>query len=413
VTEGVLPTRAREHGAADPPQASAPVVPPVAPPTTTASATQEPANEEEENETEGSVDDSESDRRPPVLGYLRFDPPEVQGGGTAILSVGSTDDLSGVKLVYGSIRSPSGAASLQFSARDMTGDGVFSTPIAIPTQAETGDWFVSGLQVADKADNAISLAFVRATVPQGGTLRVISDDSDSTAPAVHRVWLVKGFVDVGEANRIVVDVDDDSSGVALVTGAFQSPSKAAFIPFTCAASGEASWEGDVPVPANADCGEWTLKQLRVLDKANNNAFLSMDAPQVGRVRFVVSGGGQCDSDPPVVDAMHFTPTIVSNATATIVNVIVAARDDGSGVDSLTGWIEGPVATNGQPPKISFLVKPDSRDQDAPMTARITVPQYAAQGVWRVTIAQVMDKARNTRTYNRDDPVLREASFTVE
>jgi hypothetical protein len=61
----------------------------------------------------------------------------------------------------------------------------------------------------------------------------------------------------------------------------------------------------------------------------------------------------------------------------------------------------------------FAATSDPRDPEAPMIARITVPQFAAQGIWRVTIAQVSDKARNTRTYNRDDPALREAHFTVE
>src|SRR5207245_647188 len=48
--------------------------------------------------------DPESDRRPPVLEYLRFDPPEIPDGGVTTLSVGAVDDLSGVKTVYGVLR---------------------------------------------------------------------------------------------------------------------------------------------------------------------------------------------------------------------------------------------------------------------------------------------------------------------
>jgi hypothetical protein len=408
--DGIAPSPAPQSA----PKTAPPNVPPVAPPsgsaTSTSAATEEPAKEKD---TAAPVDDPESDRRPPVLEYLRFDPPETKGGGTAILSIGATDDLSGVKLVYGSVRSPSGAASVQFSARDATGSGVLQASIPIPLQAETGDWFVANMQLVDKADNGLSLAFARATVPAGGTLRVYSEDSDSTAPQVHRVSVLKGAVDAGETNRIIVDVDDDRSGVALVTGAFQSPSKAAFIPFTCTPSSPSSWEGDVSVPANADCGEWTLRQLRVVDKANNSAFLPIDDPQIGRVSFVVSGGGQCDSEPPIVDSVFFAPTVVSNAATTTVIITIAAHDDVSGVASISGWIDGPVAANGQSPRISFAATPDARDPEAPMTARITVAQYAAQGIWRVTVGQVVDKAHNTRTYNRNDPVLRDAYFTVE
>jgi hypothetical protein len=397
---------------------------PVPPPTTTSTPTSPapapaPAaataaqDSVKEPETPTESEDPESDRRPPVLQFLRFDPQETKGGGTTTLSIGSTDDLSGVKLVYGSVRSPSGTATLQFGARDAGSSGVFVATIVIPAQAETGDWFVANLQIVDKADNALALVFARATVPEGGALRVVSEDSDSKPPNVRRVFLVKGAVDAGESNRIVVEVDDDRSGVALVMGAFQSPSKAAFIPFTCAPSEGPSWEADVPVPVHADCGEWTLRQLRVVDKANNSEFLSMDAPQIGHVGFIVSGGGACDSEPPFVDSIFFAPSIVSNAAAATVVLTIAAHDDASGVASISGWIEGPVATNGQAPRMPFAATPDPRDAEAPMIARITVPQFAAQGIWRVTVAQVSDKARNTRTYNKDDPALREANFRVE
>jgi hypothetical protein len=387
-----------------------PAAPTPAAETPPAAATQD-AVKEPENATES--EDRESDRRPPVLQSLLFNPPETRGGGTVTLSIGSVDDLSGVKLVYGSVRSPSGSASLPFSAREASGAGVFVTTLVIPAQAETGEWFVASLQIVDKADNTLALVFARATVPEGGALRVVSDDSDSKPPDVSRVFLVKGSVDAGESNQIVVDVVDDRSGVALVMGAFQSPSKAAFIPFNCAPGSGSSWEGDVPVPVHADCGEWTLRQLRVVDKANNSVFLAMDAPQIGHVGFVVSGGGACDSEPPVVDHFYVAPTIVSNAAAADVVLTIGAHDDASGVASISGWIEGPVATNGQSPRMPFAATSDPRDPEAPMIARITVPQFAAQGIWRVTIAQVSDKARNTRTYNRDDPALREAHFTVE
>jgi len=365
------------------------------------------------DDTARPPDDPESDRRPPVLQSLRFDPPQIKDGGAAVLYLGCVDDLSGVKAVFGSVRSPSGAAMIPFSARPVN-DGEFSAPIAIPARGETGDWFVANLQIIDKAENNLTLSFARATVPPGGTFRVVSDESDATAPEVHRVSVLKANVDAGERNTIVVDVEDDPSGVALVSGAFQSPSKSAFIPFNCIQNGDSpSWEGAIAIPENADCGEWTLRQLRVVDKANNSAFLSMDSPQIGRVSFFVSGGGACDAEPPVVDAMYFSPTAVSNATASEVVVTVQAHDDQSGVATVSGWIDGPVADNGQPPRIYFECRADPHDDRAPMTARITVPQFAARGTWTVTLAQVSDKARNTRSYNRNDPALRDATFTVE
>ena len=390
------------------PPVASPASPPVAP------AVPHPVSSPAKTkETPALVDDPESDRHPPVLQFLRFDPPEIQDGGAAVLSVGASDDLSGVKTVSGTVRSPSEAAVIFFVAQDTTGSGVFSASIAIPRQAETGDWFVGGLQIVDKANNPLIAAFPKTAVPTGGRLRVASAESDSTAPSVHRVWVDKGTVGAGEKNWLGVDVDDDRSGVASITGVFQGPSKSAFINFSCRPNGETSWAGDVVVPANADCGEWTLQQLRVADKANNTAFLTMDSPEVGRVSFTVAGGGGCDSDPPVIDALYFAPAIVSNTSASELTVTVAVHDEGSGVAFLTGRIDGPVSTSGQVPRIFFTSQPDPRNPDAPLTARITVPQFAASGIWRVASVEVTDKAHNRRIYNRADPVLAEAGFTVE
>jgi hypothetical protein len=359
------------------------------------------------------VEDAQSDRQPPSLQFLRFDPPEVGDGGVVTLSVGAVDDLSGIKSVYGTVRSPNGAAVVPFTAQDASGSGVFTAAIAIPRHAETGMWFVGTLRLVDGADNPQAFSYAATSVPQGGAVRVVSENSDAKAPDVHRVWVDKDTVGAGERTQIEVDVDDDSSGVASVTGSFESPSKSATIPFSCRPNADGPWVGDVQVPANADCGEWSLKQLRVADKANNTAFLTPDSPEVGRVGFLVTGAGACDSEPPVVDSVDVSPARVSNATANEIVLTVIAHDDGSGVASLSGRFQGPGSSNGPVPSIYFSCLPDPNDPSAPMTARIVVPALASKGIWRVSLMQVVDKAHNTRNYNRNDPALLNASLTVE
>jgi hypothetical protein len=396
------------------PTASAPVSAPTSLDTSQAA---NPARIEEpipSAETAVAPDDPHSDRQVPALESLRFDPQEINDGRVAMLSVGASDDLSGVKLVFGTLESPSGAADIPFTAEDATGSGLFTAGIAVPQRAETGDWFVGTLRIIDRADNALTLAFERSTVPQGGTLRVVSEESDSEAPDVRGVAIDKGQLDPGETNRIMVTVEDDRSGVASVTGAFQNPSKSAFIPFTCRPNGSpTSWVSDVPVPANADCGEWTLRHLRVADNANNTAELSGEAPPLGGASFVVASHGACDSEPPIIDAMSFSPAIVTNTVATEILLTVEAHDDGSGVASLFGRIEGPAAANGQVAWIRFECAPNPGDPRAPMTATVSVPQYASRGVWSVVWVQVTDKARNSHPYYKDAPALAGARFTVE
>lgn len=403
------------HGADVSPRSDSPIhqPAPVAAPPPAPNGVQADESRKEDEAAPALADDPESDRHPPVLVSLRFDPPEIRDGNAATLLVGVTDDLSGVKLVFGTLRSPSEVAIVPFSAQDPAGSGVFTAKIAIPRQAETGDWFVGSLQIMDKANNPLNLVYAKATVPPGGSLRVTSDDSDSAAPDVHRVSVDKGTVGAGEKVHVIVDVSDDRSGVASVTGTFQSPSRSAYVPFVCRESGESTWAGDVPIPPNADCGDWTLSQIRAADKANNTAYLTGGSPQLGNVGFVVSGGGGCDADPPVIDSLFFSPARVSNAAASEITLTFSIHDDGSGVGSLSGRIEGPVSADGQVPKIFFAWASDPRRPDAPIAASISVPQFAARGLWSVVLVQVMDKARNTRTYNKGDGALLNASFMVD
>ena len=323
----------------------------------------------------------------------------------SILAVGTSDNLSGVKSVTGTLLSPSETAVLTFTAHAAGDGGVFSASVNIPRRAETGDWFVGTLLITDRADNPLSLSFRKGSTPQGGSLHVVSAESDSAAPTLRNITVEQGTISPGEKNVIVVEVEDDRSGVASVTGAFQNRSKTALIPFSGRPRGEPVWAAEVGVPENADCGEWTLRHLMLTDHAKNNVVLDSTDPLVGRTGFLVTGGGACDAEPPVVSGLYFTPSVVSNTVGGEITLTVRIQDDGSGVASLFGRIEGPASPSGQVARIPFECIPDPSDPERQMTAKITVPQYAARGVWSVIWLHATDKARNSHPYYKGDPAL--------
>ncbi len=348
-----------------------------------------------------------------MLESLRFDPPEIRDGAAATLVIQVTDDLSGVKTVSGSVRSPSGAATLFFQGQGEVGGSSFAGRIAIPSKAETGSWYVASLSVIDRAGNPLVANFTAGTGFPGSALRVVSEESDSTPPEVRRVFLEKGAVGGGEKNVIRIDVADDRSGVATITGAFQSASRSANLPFSCRAGTEPDvWVGEVQVPSSAECGEWTLRHVRAVDAAGNVALLVDGSPQLARVAFTVSSA-ECDSAAPTLESFRLTPDVVSNATATEVLVTAEVRDDDSGASSMSGWFRGPVSTNGQFPKIFFSCARAPNAPDALWTGKIVVPQHAARGTWKVGLVRLQDKARNIRDYIESDPVLAESSFEVQ
>ena len=152
------------------------------------------------------------------------------------LSIDVTDDLSGVKSVAGNVRSPSGVAVLPFEAQADSGGSVHSVRITIPASAETGVWYVANLFVYDRADNALIESYTPQTVPAGGTMRVASTDSDATPPEVGAVSVEKATVGGGERNRVMVEARDDRSGVANVTGFFETANVLTMVTLCCGPS---------------------------------------------------------------------------------------------------------------------------------------------------------------------------------
>jgi hypothetical protein len=361
------------------------------------------------------VERGSSDRTPPVLELLRFDPPVVEGGSVTTLTIQASDDLSGVKSVSGEIRSPNGLATLPFWSRDAGGGNTFTFAITIPREAESGVWYVSWISLTDGAANSsLVQAPSAAAAPPGGTLTVSSSESDSTPPEVLQIWFDRATVDGGEKNVIRVEARDDSSGVTSITGACQSRSKSALIWFTCALNAESgTWEGDVPIPSTADCGNWGVQQLAAKDKAGNTTLLMGDSPLVARAGFQVSFRADCDATSPTLDAFDLSPTIVSSETATEILVTATVYDEGSGAVAMTGWFEGPVAEGGQVPKNYFRCSPDPNDPEAPWTGKVLVPQFAAKGTWKVGVIRLEDKARNFREYTPADPVVSGRVFEVQ
>ena len=155
-----------------------------------------------------------------------------------------------------------------------------------------------------------------------------------------------------------------------------------------------------------------MHQIRAADVAGNVADLSSDSRTAPRAAFDVYNDG-CDSTPPALETMTLSPTTVSNASASAILVSAVLDEAGSGMNSMSGYVEGPVATNGQTPKISFNGNPNPSDPARLWTATLTMPQYAAKGPWKVVFVRLFDKALNRHDYESNDPILAKVSFVVE
>ncbi|MCU1227752.1 MAG: Ig family protein [Acidobacteria bacterium] len=351
--------------------------------------------------------DKTSDSAAPQLLSAEFSPPQVQDGQETLLIITAMDDLSGVRNISGSVTSPTGKALQGFAAQREGESNRYIGRIQIPRDAEEGLWRINFLSLSDNASNTMNLTYTQSPILQHAVLRVQSSRPDSTPPTVKTVWLERRAMTAGEKNTVYAQVIDDKSGVQLVTGVLLSPSGLARLGFGCHLTENDVWACEVSTPKKIDCGDWKLEQMQVQDKANNMG--TERGTVVSAVQLSITSEG-CDNTPPDMRAFVLSPESVSNEQASVIHVTAIVNDDNSGVASISGRASGPTAPGQQPPGIFFSLRPSGDNQT--WTGDMVVPQLAAKGTWTVVSVQVLDEARNLKSYSHADPQLANAAFTV-
>jgi len=354
------------------------------------------------------VKDPTSDTSPPQLLGIIFQPPVINDGQETAGIITATDDLSGIRNIAGSVVSPSGKALQGFAAqRESPDSNRYIARIAMPKDAERGMWRINFVSITDNAGNTTN---VNSSWNGGVGFTVNSENGDSTPPVLRNAYLDRRTINGGEKDTLYVQASDDKSGVAMVSGVFQSPNKSARIGFGCRQADPENFVCDVVALKTADCGDWQLEQVQMQDKAQNQStFRYTDNAVVAPVKMNIIAD-KCDSTAPNVESLTLDP-LVTMANGTVVATAIVT-DDISGVAAVSGYATGPPADDGSLPRIHFPFK-QSADNPQTWTAQILVPPDAAKGTWSVVWMSAIDKSNNTRYLSPADPALRNApKFTV-
>jgi hypothetical protein len=368
----------------------------IAPSTSTVESTR-PAEPVEEK-------DPSSDTSPPQLVSVEFNPPVIRDGEYTQLFVAATDDLSGVRSISGTITSPSGALtgfSLQRGADGVRHQG----RVDVPADAADGVWKITFMSLTDAASNAVYLN--QGVLPPSASFKVTSSRPDTEAPVLKAIWVDRVALRGGERTTINVQVEDEQTGVKLVSGVFHSPAKFARLGFGCQQRGD-TWQGQLIAPACLDCGDWQLEQIQLQDKANNTTTIRMDNPLVAAVRVNILSD-QCDSTPPVVQSVVFDTTVVSNVADSKVGITIIASDNFCGVESVSGYVvpDGGPAQTREPFNLRPTADPNT------WRGEVTIRRLAAKGIWKINWLQVVDKGKNLRGLSANEPALAGAVFRVQ
>ncbi len=354
-----------------------------------------------------SEKDPNTDTTPPQVSLVQFDPPSVHDGEATAVVVTAIDDMSGVRGISGTVTSPTGKALQGFACqREAPESNRYIGRVTIPKDAEEGMWHINFLSISDNASNSLTLSYGQSPVLQAAQLQVTSSNSDKTPPAVRAAWIDHGAMRAGEKNTLFVQAQDDKSGVSLVSGVFLSPHKQARIGVACRGGDNDLWTCDFNVPVCVDCGDWTLEQIQLQDKASNMVSVTAAASDVVRNVVVNIIGNQCDGEPPTLQSVLLETNVVpSTPQGTSVEVRASVVDNGCGVASVSGQVIGPSGGTG-------LFFSFSAAGDPNWVGRMPIPRLAGKGIWKINWLQVMDKGNNLRVYFSSDPLLRNALVNV-
>lgn len=355
----------------------------------------------------GGDKDPTTDTTPPQVLGIAFDPPQVSDGDSANVIVTATDDMSGIRGISGTVTSPSGKALQGFAVqREAEGSNRYIGRVTIPKEAESGLWHINFLNVSDNASNSVTLSYAQSPVLQQATLKVVSSGPDNTPPTVKAVWVDKRAIHAGEKDTLFVQADDDKSGVALVSAVFLSPSHLARIGVACQPGDGDTWNCSFSTPTCIDCGDWSLEQIQLQDKASNMGSVRNDNPLVAQVKVNIMGDS-CDNTPPTLQSLRLDQNVVpSTPDGTFVNVEIQVTDDTCGISSVSAQVVGPNGGAGQ-----FFPFAQASEPNV-WVGRMPIPRLAGKGVWRINWLQVMDKGNNLRVYYSNDPLLANATVTV-
>lgn len=186
--------------------------------------------------------------------------------------VAAEDAMSGVKGIFGSVKSPAGTASLSFSCKLNPDSGLYEGGFKIPEKAEFGTWTLKYLRLVDDANNMKNV-YPGEPGTEAATFQVHSSESDSKPPEITQIIVSPRAARAGETVTVQIRATDDLSGVRSVMGWVRNPAMTARISFTCGYVATTDfYTGQFKLPDNAESGRWFVDSIYIYDKANNRRY---------------------------------------------------------------------------------------------------------------------------------------------
>jgi Bacterial Ig domain len=227
-----------------------------------------------------TVVNNNEDVNAPAIQSVTFEKDLVMAEETNLVRVEATDDNSGIESIEIFMESPTGrgkTSSILFPDEE----GNFMGEIYIPPFTEPGEWRVSQIILKDFAGNVLDAAYTAENYPDSfDTFMVETAVFDKTPATINKVIFQTPEVKGNEEALLTVYAEDTQTVPAFVEVELISPSGEETIMGSTDYLDESGlMHIAIPVPEDAEHGDWLVKRLWIIDLAGNEAFYTYSSEE--------------------------------------------------------------------------------------------------------------------------------------
>jgi methionine-rich copper-binding protein CopC len=328
------------------------------------------------------------DTKKPELKTIIVDKKIAKSGDVINISVGITDDISGVKSINAEYVSPSG--NTRYVSFKLV-DGVYKSTIGINNYTEAGVWKIQSIYLSDNAENSIRI--YNSKLPKEDWWKNFKDfsaynfevqgtKSDSKPPVVGKVSLDKTTTKSGDKITITVDALDDLSGIDDLQLTYKLPSGSEKH-FSLSLVG-GKYKLSLPINKYYESGIWKLSYIHGEDKAGNSIHLDSASTDLSSGNFTVQGTTS-DSKVPEFKKISIDKKFATSGSK--IKITLEATDSLSGIRNAYAYFLTPL---GNRRFMNLELMKDGTYQHI-----LDITKYTELGKWKLYELYLVDNAENT------------------
>ncbi|MFE1242783.1 Ig-like domain-containing protein [Fictibacillus sp. NPDC058756] len=327
----------------------------------------------------------EIDVTAPTVDAITFEKEQVQAGDFTKITVSASDD-TGVEWITLGLYNTAGRGYDYVTDFVKTEDGTFEATWWVPQYTDPGEWKIDWVYAGDAAGNQYNWDDYMGDYPVSfGTIQVLNDNPDNTAPTVSSIQFSNGVVEAGQENTLQLEADDDLSGINNLSVELRNDFGQRLYIDGIYQSEDGFWTSNFVVPSYMKNSTFKVWNVYTQDNAGNvdHQFYEEEYPAEFGTFEVVNANE--DTNAPVVQSVTFEKDSMVTEDTNVVRI--AATDDNTGIESIEIFMKSPT---GKGMTSSYLYP----DEEGNFMGEFSIPPYTEPGEWRVSQIIARDFAGN-------------------